>query len=203
MNWRIRIVMFFIWGVLICGSSVADSHCASTEQARAVIEFYAENPGVSPVVAARQLGLPDAAIGSALPEDQAAGTDKHGFGEIWTALTKWQTAIVIVTKGADVIEVFSPISAGEWSEDGSRFNLSHDHPLAGHLRPGTYSSIYAYRIPGKDGAVTRGVIFYDQSGATVFAVMMSGKGPPAPPEEAAKFDALMSLVRSLPAVCQK
>lgn len=188
-------------GVAGGAQAAAESFCASAEQAQMVREFYAQNPGASPVVAARQLKLPEALIGSGLPVDQVAATGADGFEQIWSALTEWDKAIVIVPKGADVIEVFSRVSPGEMSPDNPRFNLTHDNPFAGHLRPDLYSAIYAYRVPGKKGTVTRGVFFYDQSGASVFAVMMSGKGPPAPPGEVEKFDELMALVRSFPSVC--
>ena len=193
--------MVFVLGVACVGSANAEALCASGEQARTVLDFYEKNPGASPVMAARQLKLPEALIGSGLGSDRAAGTGPNAFEQIWAALTEWETAIVIITKGADVIEVFSPISPGETADENPRFNLTHDNPFAGHLRPDLYSSIYAYNLPGKKGAVTRGVFFYDQAGASVLGVMMSGKGPPAPPVEVKKFDGLMALMRSLPPVC--
>ena len=188
-------VVFFI------GSVAAEPMCASSEQARLIRDFYGENPGASPVVAARQLKLPEELIGSGLPGDRVAATTAEGFDQVWAALTTWEKAIVIIIKGADVLEVFGPISPGQVSADTSRFDLTHDNPLAGHLRPDLYASIYAYALPGKKGAVTRGVFFYDQAGASVFGVMMSGKGPPPSATEVEKFDELMTLVRSLPPVC--
>lgn len=193
--------LLLVIGAFCCVPAGAEPLCASPEQAQLVRDYYQQNPGASPVAASRQLKLPEALVGSGLPADQAAATSADGFERIWSALTEWEKAIVIVPKGTDVIEVFSQISPGERSPDNPRFNLTHDNPFAGHLRPDLYSAIYAYRIPGKKGAVTRGVIFYDQSGASVFAVMMSGKGPPAPPGEVEKFDGLIALVRSLPSVC--
>lgn len=188
-------------GVLFVGSVGAETMCASAEQAQLIRDFYEESPGASPVVAARKLKLPEALIGSGLPADRVAATGSEGFDPVWAALTRWETAIVIITKGADVFEVFSPISSGQTSSESSRFDLTHDNPLAGHLRPDLYASIYAFALPGKKGAVTRGVFFYDQSGASVFGVMMSGKGPPPPESEVEKFQELMALINSLPAVC--
>jgi len=187
--------------VFFVGTVTADPMCASAEQAQLIRDFYDENPGASPVVASRQLKLPEALIGSGLPGDRVAATVAGEFDEVWEALTTWEKAMVIIVKGADVFEVFGPISSGQTSSENSRFDLTHDNPLAGHLRPDLYSSIYAYDLPGKKGAVTRGVFFYDQSGASVFGVMMSGKGPPPPPPEVEKFEELMALIRSLPAVC--
>ena len=188
-------------GVFLFANVAAEPMCASAEQAQLVRDFYAKKPGASPVVAARQLKLPEALLGSGLPADQFAATDGKGFDQVWAALTTWEKAIVIITKGADVFEVFSPISAGETSSEDTRFNLTHDNPLAGHLRPDLYASIYAYAIPGKKGAVTRGVFFYDQSGMSVFGVMMSGKGPPPAATEVAKFQELLNMIRSLTPVC--
>lgn len=179
----------------------AEELCASDEQTRAIVDYYAKNPGASPVMAARQLRLPEALIGSGLGSDRAAATGADAFEQIWAALTEWDKAIVIITKGADVIEVFSPISPGERTAGNPRFNLTHDNPMAGHLRPDLYASIYAYNLPGTKGAVTRGVFFYDQAGASVFGAMMSGKGLAAPAGEIEKFDELMALMHSLPPVC--
>lgn len=201
MNRYIFVAAFLIPGVFSGNSVAAEPMCASTEQAQLIQDFYDENPGASPVVAARQLKLPEAVIGSGLPVDHVAATGAEGFERVWTALTTWEKAIVIIIKGADVLEVFGPISPGQTSTETSRFDLTHDNALAGHLRPDLYASIYAYNLPGKKGAVTRGVFFYDQSGASVFGVMMSGKGPPPPATEVEKFEKLMVLVRSLPPVC--
>ncbi len=201
MNKYTLITTMLMIGGFYVDSVFAEPMCASTEQAQLIRDFYDENPGASPIVAARQLKMSEALTGSGLPADRVAATGADAFGQVWAALTTWEKAIVIITKGADVFEVFGPISSGQMSAENSRFDLTHDNPLAGHLRPDQYSSIYVYSLPGKKGAVTRGVFFYDQSGASVFGVMMSGKGPPPPATEVAKFDELMALVSSLPPVC--
>lgn len=201
MNKCASAAVILMLGVSSFDAAVAEQMCASEEQARIIRDYYAENPGAPPVAAARQLKLPEALIGSGLPAEQVAATGARQFEQVWAALTEWDTSIVIITKGADVLEVFGAISPGERSADNPRFNLTHDNPFAGHLRPDLYSSIYAYSLPGMKGAVTRGVFFYGQDGASVFGVMMSGKGPPAPPGEVKKFEELMALIRSLPPVC--
>jgi putative heme iron utilization protein len=97
--------------------------------------------------------------------------------------------------------VLSPIAAATPSKVSEYTNIAYEHPLRGHLRPDLYSSIYAVALPGKDGAMARGVLFYDADGASVFGAFISGEGPPPPASEIDKFDELMRLVKARPQVC--
>ena len=202
MNKRIIKTALFVVGV-VCwtGPSASEPICASPEQAQRIQNFYNDNPGTTPLVAAGRLKLPEAVIASSLPTDQAASTRGENFKQVWAAMTTWEKPTTIIPKGADVFEVFSPISSGATSKENPFFNLSHDHALGGHLRPDLYSSIYAYSLPRKEGVVIRGVFFYDEFGASIFGVMMSGKGPQPAETEISKFEHLMVLIRSLPPVC--
>ena len=65
-----------------------------------------------------------------------------------------------------------------------------------------YSSIYAVSIPGRDDNVSRGIIVYDEDGASVFGAFISGDVLSPSDSELAKFDDLWTMIESRPSVCQ-
>jgi|JRYD01.1.fsa_nt_gb putative heme iron utilization protein len=189
----------------ITGSVLAADFCASPEQARQVAEFYAANPGTMPPVAATRLALPEATVASALGADASASAPAADFAEIWAAIGAWKEATFLIMKGANVFEIRSAAGKGTPSKSSKYFNIEYSHPLRGHLRPDLYSAIYAVKLPGKnkDQVAPRGVLFYDQDGASVFGAFLGGDGPPPDPADLARFDELMKLMRSKAPACPK
>jgi len=184
-------------------SAVGGEFCATTEQTRLIGEFYAENSGTLPVIAARRLEMSAALVSSGLSEEYAVSAPASAFAEVWAAMSSWQQANFLIMKGQNVFEILSGVASGAPSTRSDYFNLQYDHPLRGHLRPDLYASIYAVAIPGDEEVVTRGVMFFDAEGALVFGVFMSGEALRPSPGEIENFDAVMDLVRSLPSVCQQ
>ncbi|MCS6948056.1 MAG: hypothetical protein NZM12_10610 [Steroidobacteraceae bacterium] len=177
------------------------AHCATSAEAQRVVEFYRTHPGTMPAIAARRLALPEARVVSSLPAAQAASASGRHFAEVWNAMTRWRRATFLIMKGANVFEVESGVAPIKPSKTSQYHNIEYTQPLRGHLRPDQYTAIYAIAIPGKDGAVARGVLFFDDSGESVFGAFVSGEGEPPAAEEIAKFDAVMQLVRSKGPVC--
>jgi putative heme iron utilization protein len=197
-----KIAIFLALGTVGNGTgALADALCATPEQSRQIQAFYKDKPATMPVIAARKLQLPEAVVVSGLPADQAAGVKGEAFTDVWAAMTTWQEAVFLITKGDNVFEVVSPIAPATPSKSSQYTNIAYEHPLRGHLRPDQFRSIYAVAMPGKDGAMARGVLFYDADGASVFGAFISGEGPPPPASEIAKFDELMRLVTARPQVC--
>ena len=182
-------------------AALAESQCATPDQARQVQAYYKDNPAAMPVIAARKLSLPETVIVSGLPASQAAGTSGSAFADVWAAMTQWKQAIFLITKGENVFEVVSGIAPATPSKTSKYSNIAYDHPLRGHLRPDLYASIYAFVMPRPGGETARGILFYDDSGASVFGAFISGEGPTPPPSEIAKFDELMAMIRARPAAC--
>ena len=197
----IKAAAFMLAAVWMNGSSAANPMCASPEQVQQIRNFYSDNAGTAPIRAAPQLRMPEELIASGIPADHAAGTGGESFTEVWAVITTWERPMTVIAKGADVFEVIGAIPSGETSTENQFYNLGHDHALSGHLRPDLYTSIYAYALPRGDGRITRAVFFYDGSGPSVFGVVMSGRRPPPPDSELAKFDELIEVIRSLPPVC--
>ncbi len=185
----------------VCSGAYAETMCANSEQTTQIRTYFAENPGTQPAIAAIRLNLPEALVVSALDEAQAAGTTGAAFREIWAAMDEWEQATFMIMKGANVFEILSGVGTGKPSERSQYFNIEYSQPLRGHLRPDLYASIYAVAIPVKDDVVSRGVIFFDANGASVFAAFISGDSMQTTPAEIAKFDAVMAMVRAAPDTC--
>lgn len=179
--------------------------CASPDQAKQVNEFYAKMPGMMPAVAAgRMLKMPEASIASSLPADQAAIVSGSEFVKLWETATAWPTVMGLIIRDGSVFELPGKVMIGEPSKTSNFYNLKPGGGFSGHLRPDMMSTIAVLAIPGKDGAVTRGMFFYNGAGDSIFGVALVGSGGEgsAPTAEAvAAFDKTMALAKSLPKAC--
>lgn len=198
-----KIKLLAVMLALVVGSTTvhAEMMCADAAQTAKVRAYFAENPGTQPAIAAIRMQLPEALVVSALDESQMASTSGEAFPQVWAAMTELEQATFMIMKGANVFEILSGIGKGTPSQRSQYYNIEYSAPLRGHLRPDLYASIYAVAIPVKDDVVSRGVIFYDADGASVFAAFFSGDSMETTPAEIAKFDAVMAMVRKAPDVC--
>ncbi len=186
---------------LIVGPALAENLCASSELRQIIQDFLAEKPGMMPVMAARELNIPEAIVASAYSPDQVASTTGDAFTDVWTVMTNLEKVTVLVIKDRDVFEISSIIGSGEFSDTNSFYNLSHDYPFSGHLRPDLYSSIYAVRVPYGEERVGRGIFFYKPNGEAAFGILVSGRGPSPSTEQIAKFDEIMAMIKDRPSAC--
>jgi putative heme iron utilization protein len=186
------------WGAI----AAAGDMCATPEQAQKVRAYYKDNPAAMPVIAARRLNLPESVVVSGLPADQVASAPGAAFTDVWNAMTQWKNSVFLIMKGDNVFEVLSPVAPVTPSKTSKYTNIDYVHPLRGHLRPDQYASIYAVAMPDKEGKLTRGVLFYDADGASVFGAFMSGEAlPPPSAAEIGQFDGLMKLLEAKGQVC--
>lgn len=198
------LAIFVSTAALSLSTAAADDFCASAEQSVAVQNFFVENPGAIPVIAARRLGLPEATVVSGLASGQSVSAPGSAFADIWAAMNAWQDVTFLIMKGENVFEIKSAVGEGKPSERSNYFNIEYEHPVRGHLRPDLYASIYAIEMPGEtDEETNRGVIMYDQNGDSIFGVFFSGDGPDPAPAEIKKFDEVMNVVNAHPSVCPK
>jgi len=182
--------------------ALAGDMCATPEQAKQIQDFYAANPGTMTPIAAQRLNMPEALVASGLPAAQTASTSGEAFMDVWSNMTTWEKATFLVMKGKNVFEIESAIAPVKKSETSDYTNIEYVHPLRGHLRPDLYETISAVVLPVEGRPTVRGVMFYDEEGASVFGAFISGEGAGDPPaEELAKFDALMGLIKAQPPVC--
>ncbi len=177
------------------------SLCATPDQAIEVQALYKMSAGLVPGMAARQLDIPEVVIASVMPAVDIAGASAEGFVEIWDSVTKWETAFTLILKEGHVFEIDGAVPAGKRSERSNYFNLDIDAPFGGHIRDDQLSAIYAMALPGRGGSVSRSIHFFDQSGVTVFSVIMGGEGGDPSEEDIARFGATMALVKSMGPPC--
>ncbi len=173
--------------------------CASPAEAARVRAKYANGPAPLPFQVAAELGLSEATIASALPPALSLGVDGAHFRTVWDSLAGWGESMILLLKGAHVIEVHSRIPAGEPSSRSKFFNLG-EAAFSGHLRPDLISAIHIFAMQGREGMV-RGVFFYEQSGANVFGVFVGGEGGEPAPEQLEAFGKTWNLFRDLPRRC--
>ena len=186
---------------LMGGAALAEDLCASSEQRQMVQDLLAETPNMMPVVAARELNIPEAIVASAYSSEQAVSATGDAFLEVWTAMTGLDEVTVLITKDRDVFEIKSKIGPGEPSDTNDFYNLSHDYSFSGHLRPDLYSSVYAVTAPHGGDRFSRGIFFYMPSGESALGILVSGRGPSPPDEQIAKFDAIWALIKGRPSAC--
>jgi putative heme iron utilization protein len=181
------------------GTPPPKDHCAAPADVQRVRALYATTPAPLPFQATRELGLNEAVISSALPDSLSLGVDGSHFRTVWDSVTGWGEALILIQRGAHVLEVHSPLPAGEPSTRSKFFNLG-EAPFSGHLRPDLLSGIHLVAIPGREGLV-RGVFFYDADGAHVFGAFIGGEGTEPSAQQVAAFEKTWALVKSLPRRC--
>jgi putative heme iron utilization protein len=180
-------------------ASSTAANCASPAEAARIRAKYAKGPAPLPFQVAAELGLTEATIASALPPALSLGVDGTHFRAVWDSLAEWGESMILVLKGAHVLEVHSKIPTGEPSSRSKFFNLG-EAAFSGHLRPDLISSIHIFAMQGREGMV-RGVFFYEASGTNVFGVFVGGEGEEPVPEQLAAFGRTWSLFRDLPRRC--
>ncbi len=104
---------------LIGGPALAENLCASSEQRQIIQDFLAGNPSTMPVMAARELHIPEAIVASAYSPDQVASTTGDAFIDVWTAMTNLEKVTVLIIRDQDVFEISSTIGSGEFSDTNS------------------------------------------------------------------------------------
>lgn len=178
--------------------------CATPEQVKQVGEFYTKTPGMMPALATRMLKMPESAIASALPKDQATIVSGAEFVKLWETATAWPTAAGLILRDGNVFELPGKVMPGEPSKSSNFYNLKSGGGVQGHLRPDMMSAVAVFALPGKEDSVTRGMFFYNGAGESIFGIAVVGEaGEGSKPSDAgvAAFDKTMSLAKSLPRVC--
>lgn len=185
----------------LSGSVQAVELCATEVQAAQVVSTFENMPGLLPNMVAGQLGITEAAVSSALPSDQAVSAAPEHFDEIWTEMRKWAAPTFLILKGPHIFEVVSKVGPGGPSDISDFYNIDDVEALRGHVRADLLSAIYALELPGLEGKIIRGILFYGQEGASDFGVFISGEGPDPSAEDIATFEAIKEMMAAKPAMC--
>jgi len=197
------IAVVSLCGTWIASPVVAANHCATAEQTQQIREFYAEKPGAMPVTVGGKLGLSAEVVTSGLPAGQAISVSAEAFTDVWALMSEWKEAVFVIMNGDNIFEVLTGVGVGRPSATSDYFNIEYKYPLRGHLRPELYGTIYAVAIPRNKNKISRGVLIFDQDGALLFGVYISGNVLSPSDSELAKFDKLWALIEAKPSVCPR
>lgn len=158
---------------------MSDSHSPAKTSAN-VTEYFRENPRAMTMVAARELGLPEAEVLRGLPSDRVTELSADRFRDMMDRLADFGNVHVIVSNGATTLESFGTF--GNFSTFGPFFNVQ-SKTIDMHIRQNELTSVFAVEKPGHlDGVVTLSIQFYDRRGNSAFKVFLTF-GNKAPSEE--------------------
>lgn len=165
----------------------------SDEQLHAVRQAYQRNPRQMTMLLARQLGVPEALVIRAMPDDLAVELDAARWEGLLRAFEDLGPVHVIVSNGATTIESVGVF--GGFSQGGGFFNVQSTS-LDMHLRPARFGSVFAVRKPSHtDGHETNSIQFFDLDGVAAFKVFLTFGGSDPAPKKTAQFKALIEEFR--------
>ena len=131
-----------------------------------VREYFSRKPSAMTLMAARDLGLPEAEVLRALGAKELR---LDAFEPVMEALKVWGKVHVIVSNRGATME--SRGEFGNYSRTGPFFNIEYKG-LDLHLRPDGIGAIFLFEKPAHtDGRTTRMLQFYDRQGDPVMKVV--------------------------------
>ena len=154
---------------------------ATTEQIQAAIR---DNPQQMTMLLAKKLGVPEAEVVRAFPDDRAVELDPARWEELSRSLEAFGQVHVIVSNGAATLEANGQF--GGFSTTGVFFNVQTPS-LDMHIRWQELGAVFAVEKPGHlDGRKTHSIQFFDRAGHAAFKVFLS-MGGSLPPEKVQRF----------------
>ncbi|PID75677.1 MAG: heme utilization cystosolic carrier protein HutX [Deltaproteobacteria bacterium] len=121
-----------------------------------------------PAFLAQKLGVPEAVVVAALPDEKRTFVNADKFEEIWTELVQWEKATFIVSSPGAIVEYKGRLPQGSFGR--GYFNLmDKDNPLGGHLMISKLASI-CFLDKQLFGLESLSLQFFDGEGAQMFAV---------------------------------
>ena len=140
-----------------------------------VAEYFSRRPAAMTLLAARDLGVPEAEVLRALEGKGAVELDPGAFEALLRELEGWGRCHVIVSNRGATLEAYGAF--GGFSRSGPFFNVETP-TLDLHLRPEAVRAIFCLDKRGhRDGQPIHTVQFYDAEGASVLKVVMIQEGP--------------------------
>lgn len=154
------------------------------ERRRFLQDFVRQHPRQMTLKLAADLGVPEADIVRAFPDNRAVELDVKNWQAIVEALEPLGAVHVIVSNGATTLEAVGQF--GNFSKTGEFFNVQTGS-LDMHLRWQQLGAIFAVEKPGHlDGQPTLSIQFFDVGGAAAFKVFFNF-GEAATPERLQAF----------------
>ncbi len=127
-----------------------------------------EDPNFMPAFLAKKLGISEAVVVAALPDEMRSFIDAKRFEEIWAEAGKWEKATFIVSAPGAIVEYKGTIPKGSFGH--GYFNLmDKTHPLGGHLLVSKLASI-CFLNKQLFNLESLSIQFFDHDGAQMFAI---------------------------------
>lgn len=161
----------------------------TSERIRAAVR---ENPNQMTMLLARQLGVPEAEVVRAFPDDRAIELNPEQWEELIRRLESFGKVHVIVSNGGATLEASGQF--GNFSTTGDFFNVQ-TQSLDMHIRWREIGAIFAVVKPGHlDGKKTLSFQFFDRAGSAAFKVFLNF-GNSISPEKAEQFTQIREAFR--------
>ncbi|MEX0866049.1 MAG: ChuX/HutX family heme-like substrate-binding protein [Pirellulales bacterium] len=152
----------------------------SQDPAQAVQAYFTEHPRGMTLVAARELGVPEADVLRHMPIGGVRELDCANVSAMIERLAEFGRVHVIVSNGSTTIESHGEF--GNFSTWGGFFNVQ-TKSLDMHIKHEQITAVFAVEKPGHlDGVSTLSVQFYDDRGGSSFKVFLTF-GNKAPSDE--------------------
>jgi putative heme utilization carrier protein HutX len=127
-----------------------------------------ENPSVMPRALAEELGVAEAEVIRALPEDMRAAAPAGDFEAIWGAMCGWEKVTFIAVNPGIIVEVPCRLPKGRFAH--GMFNLMDKaSPLGGHILAHKVAQVWLVSKPFF-GLESHSVQFFDAEGGILFSV---------------------------------
>ncbi len=159
-----------------------------TDQAERIREAFNINRSKMTVQLARELGVPEAEVIRALPDNLSVELDIAQWEPLLRAFEELEMVHVICTNRALTLESFGQF--GNFSTWGDYFNIQ-SKTLDMHLRFKELAAVFGVRKPGHmDGVNTLSFQFFTHDGSAAFKVFLTFGNKPPTAERTAQFDDL-------------
>ena len=151
---------------------------------------FKKTPSKMTVQLARELGVPEADVVRALPDNLSQELDLNRWEELIRSFEDLDKVHVICSNGAVTLESFGQF--GNFSTFAEFFNVQTSS-LDMHIRFGQLGSIFAVTKPSHmDGHNTLSIQFFDRSGNSAFKVFLTFGGKSPDPNRVEQFQTLKS-----------
>lgn len=165
-----------------------DERHASTDVLDQVREVMRREPRKMTSQLARELGVPEAQVIRAMPEDQVTELDVTRWQDLVRGFERFGKTHTIVSSDGATLECNGAF--GKFSNWGGYLN-AQTSSLDIHIREDAVASVFAVAKAGHlDGVEVLSFQFYDGKGRSVFKVFLSFGGKELSPERRAIFEEL-------------
>ncbi|MFA5685204.1 MAG: ChuX/HutX family heme-like substrate-binding protein [Lysobacteraceae bacterium] len=195
----------------LASPALADTTCASADDAKVIQNYYANiRPGGPPPAAARLFRMKEATVASAFHPDHAYGvrSNRLFFAEVWKSIDSWgkdtKIGLVFTSGGMHAWNFPSTVPQTQGSSSPIWYDMYADDGAGvhGHITPQEVDQIWAMQLPTREAdKFTRIVGFYDKQGDLIVGLYVSENTKPYDPRAVEGFERTRDLLKTHPRLC--